>query len=120
MADPGLGQHLMANCTAGSENQAQADNLVEKWVPFPSPNLGNGSTPAPLRPHIDSLEDASTALWNHPQPVDRGHGRQRLAGFTDDSAPACLLASPGGAPKPRDPATYYNHYLIYYYIKGEK
>ena len=112
MANPGLGKHLMANRTAGSENQTQADNLVEKWGCFPSPILGNGSTPTPFSFHIDSLEDSSTTLWNHPQPVDRGHGPKRLAGFPRDLPPARLLASPGAAPKPRDQATYYNHYLI--------
>ena len=62
MLDAGLLEHLVANCTAGSENQTQADNLVENWGCFPSPILGNGSTASPFSAHIDSLEDSSTAL----------------------------------------------------------
>jgi hypothetical protein len=116
MLDPGRGEHLVTDGAAGSEDERQLDNLVEKWGFNLCPIMGTGSTRSAMPRHIDSLDDSSTAFGKHPQPVDRGHGARRLAGFPCLAWSACLLASPGAAPKPRDQAANYHINLIQYYI----
>ena len=120
MVDSGLLEHLAADGASGSEDQGQADNLVEKSGRTPSAAMGTGSTAAALSSHIDSPEIPSPALTNHPQPVDRGGREWRLARIRRFARVAYLLASQGAAPKPRDQATNYNTNLIYKYIRERK
>ena len=87
---------------------------------FPSAAMGICPIAARFPHHIDSLEDSSPALGNHPQPVDRGNDGERLAGIRRFARFGSLLASKGAAPKPRDQAANYNTNLIYKYIQERR
>ena len=107
--DAGGIEHLAADCAGGSEDQGQSNNLVEKRRADASAALGTGSTG-----HFRASAERLIRRFIHgdkfhPQPVNHGRNRLRLAHLSESAAMARLLAIPGAAPKPRCPAPNHIH-----------
>ena len=65
--DPCGFEHLMADRARGSEDQGQANNLVENAMRYASAALGTGSTGSLSEPREQLFEDSSTGTDSIPK-----------------------------------------------------